>query len=340
MVSSYVDDGVILVSTSSKEKTKQQLIECFKECKEIAKARGMDFSEKKLDWMGIGKGEWGWLEDGRMKLKMVKEMRILGYRIDTEGGWRGHIEYWTARGMGIRRNISGVGRRFGSEGGIGAWECMRLVQSVYLPTVCYGLEFILDELKLIKELQISINDTIRSILRTPMKYANKILYAETGIEPLAIKAKAEQRKGYARHLKYEYGKEYPWYGCIAEKWKDDRIRKQKTESTKERKTIHEFDIEKDKGKAIDKHAKDWERKPRDEVWVYTDGSKKENEAAIEWVMMEGDELVEEENGMRVPGEWNITKIEICAMGMAMRDMMKLGKRKIHQQKFIFSPYTS
>ena len=230
--------------------------------------------------------------------------------------------------MGIRRNISGVGRRFGSEGGIGAWECMRLVQSVYLPTVCNGLEFISDEPKLIKELQISINDTIRLILRTPMKYANKILYAETGIEPLAIKARAEQRKGYARHLKYEYGKEYPWYGCIAEKWKDDRIRKQKTESAKEQKTIPEFDIEKDKNKAIDKHAKDWERKPRDEVWVYTDESKKEDEAAIGWVMMDGEELVEEENGMRVPGEWNITKIEICAMGVAVRDMMKLGKKKI------------
>ena len=84
MVSSYVDDGVILVSTSNKEKTKQQLIECFKECKKIVKERGMDFSEKKLDWMGIGEGEWGWLEDGGMKLKMVKEIRIVGYRIDTK----------------------------------------------------------------------------------------------------------------------------------------------------------------------------------------------------------------------------------------------------------------
>ena len=45
-------------------------------------------------------------------------------------------------------------------------------------------------------------------------------------------------------------------------------------------------------------------------------------------MMDGEELVEEENGMRVLGEWNITKIEICTMGVAMRDMMKLGKKKI------------
>ena len=102
--------------------------------------------------------------------------------------------------MGIRRNISGVGRRYGNKGGIGAWECMRLIQSVYLPTVCYGMEFVTGETKLLKELQIAINDTIRSILRTPQQYANKILYAETGIEPLEIRCRAEERKGYARHL--------------------------------------------------------------------------------------------------------------------------------------------
>ena len=171
----------------------------------------MNFSVKKLDWMGIGKGEWGTLDIGGDKLKMVKEIRILGYRIDTKREWRGHVEYWTERGIGVRRNIAGVGRRFGSQGGVGVWEFMRLIQGVYLPTVLYGLEFITGETALIKRLQITINDTIRSILRTPQKFANKILYAETGIEPLEIRCRAEERKGYARHLKYEYGKEYPWY---------------------------------------------------------------------------------------------------------------------------------
>ena len=328
MVSSYVDDGVIVISTANKKKTKQNLIECFEDYKKIANDRGMDFSVKKLDWMGIGKGDWGTIEIDGNKLKMVKEIRILGYRIDTNRKWRGHVEYWRERGMGIRRNISGVGRRYGSEGGIGAWECWRLIQSVYLPTVCYGLEFVTGETKLLKEVQITINDTIRSILRAPIQYANMILYAETGIEPLEIRVRAEERKGYARHLKYEYGKDYPWFGCIAEKWKDNRIRKQKTNSEKVRKTTPIIDIERDKEKAIEKHAIGWENKPNDEVWIYTDGSKKGKEAAIAWVMMDGEELMEEERGMRVPGEWNITKIEICAMGMAMRDMAKLGKKKI------------
>ena len=57
MVVSYVDDGVILVSTGNKKKTKQESMKCFGECKEVAKEKGMDVSLKKLDWMGIGEGE-------------------------------------------------------------------------------------------------------------------------------------------------------------------------------------------------------------------------------------------------------------------------------------------
>ena len=122
MVTSYVDDGVILVSTGTKRKTKHEPKECFRDCVKIARERGMNFSVKKMDWMGIGEGEWGELEIEGDELKMVKEIRILGYRIDTERKWRGHVEYWTERGIGVRRNIAGVGRRFGSQGGIGAWK--------------------------------------------------------------------------------------------------------------------------------------------------------------------------------------------------------------------------
>ena len=127
MVVSYVDDGVILVSTGNKKKTKQELMNCFGECKEVAKERGMDFRLKKLDWMGIGEGEWSDLVIEEECLKMVKEMRILGYRIDNKRKWKGHVEYWTERGLGVRRNISGVGRRYGSKGGVGAWECIRMI---------------------------------------------------------------------------------------------------------------------------------------------------------------------------------------------------------------------
>jgi len=71
MVTSYVDDGVIPVSTNSIKKTKSEVISCLKECKDIARKRGMDFSERKMDWMGIGKGNWGQLEIGSRKLEMA-----------------------------------------------------------------------------------------------------------------------------------------------------------------------------------------------------------------------------------------------------------------------------
>src|ERR1700712_2233485 len=87
-------------------------------------------------------------------------------------------------------------------------------------------------------------------------------------------------------------------------------------------------IEKNKDKAIEKHAKDWENKREDELWVYTDGSKKGKEASISWVLMGGEELVEERRGMKVAAEWSITKVEICAIGVALRDMRRWGKDKI------------
>jgi len=175
MVTSYVDDGVILVLTNSIKQTKSEVTSCLKECKDIARKRGMNFSERKMDWMGIGKGNWGQLEIESTKLEMANEIRILGYRWNNKRKWREDVEYWTERGIGVKRSIAGIGRRYGSEGGIGAWECMRLVNSVYMPTVCYGLEFITEETTLTDLLQIMINDTIRSTFRAPIKYANKIL---------------------------------------------------------------------------------------------------------------------------------------------------------------------
>lgn len=50
---------------------------------------------------------------------MTKEIRILGYRLDTKRKWKRHVEYWSERGLGIRRNVSNVSRRFGNKGGIG-----------------------------------------------------------------------------------------------------------------------------------------------------------------------------------------------------------------------------
>jgi len=80
--------------------------------------------------------------------------------------------------------------------------------------------------------------------------------------------------------------------------------------------------------AIREHAERWEEGPGQEVWVYSDGSKRNVEVATAWVKMGGDEMVEEELGMRVPGEWSILKAEVVGIGMALRDMRRWEGRSI------------
>ena len=58
--------------------------------------------------MRLGKGKWGNLEMEEGKLKMTREIRMPGYRIDTERKWKEHVEYWAERGMGVRRNVSNM----------------------------------------------------------------------------------------------------------------------------------------------------------------------------------------------------------------------------------------
>jgi len=136
MVSSYVDDGAIAAATNSTDETKRLLSDTFQECKSIANMRGMNFSSRKIEWIGIGK-------DDRRKLRveeeedkrMVEEIRILGYRVDKDGKMRGHVEYWTERGVGVKGRIAGLSRSFGSEGGLKTSKCLRLIQEAYLPMV-------------------------------------------------------------------------------------------------------------------------------------------------------------------------------------------------------------
>jgi len=220
MVSSYVDDGGILVATPMIEGMKEELVKCLDDCNRIGKSRGMGFSSSKMDWIGFIEEEWGVLRTREGNLKEVKEIRILGYRIDKGRKIKVHIEYWIDRGVGVKRRIAGLVRRFGSHGGLGVREYLRLIQGAYTPTVYYSLEFIAGERKLMKEIQTNVNDTLRSTFRWLLKYANKILMAETGTVPTHIKGRYRERKSYGRHLKYKYGGNLPWFGCIAEKWKE------------------------------------------------------------------------------------------------------------------------
>jgi len=220
---SYDDDGTVLAATSSLESTKDELVKGYNECSMVARNRGMGFSPAKVDWMGIGIGEWGDLTvNGNVK-KMVKEIRVLGYRLDCEGKMGKHVEYWAERGVDVRRRIAAIGRRYGSEGGIGSWECLRLIKGAYLPTIYYGLEFIRHDEKLMKKVQVHVNDTIRSLIRAPFGLANSIMLAETGIPLAAITGRYMERRGYGRHINLGIMAHLPWYGCFGNRWKDDRI---------------------------------------------------------------------------------------------------------------------
>ena len=117
----------------------------------------------------------------------MDEIRILGYRIDKRREMKVHMEYWLDRGIGVKRRIAGLGRRYRSHGGLGAWECLRVIQGVYVPAVYFWLEFVTRNKGWVKEIQTNLNDTIRSTFRSPLKYANNILMAETETVPTAIK---------------------------------------------------------------------------------------------------------------------------------------------------------
>ena len=90
-----------------------------------------------------------------------------------------------------------------------------------------------------------------------------------------------ERRGYARHLKYEYGKECPWFGCIGNRWKDKRLSQPIMISEKVMITKPVFVLIEDKQKAKKLHDEKWEKGLSDsEVAVYTDGSKSGGEVLM------------------------------------------------------------
>jgi len=118
VVSSYVDDGVILVASDSRDLTRYMMAELFKDCDRVARGRKMGFSMIKTKWIGFGGTTWKDLDiDGEI-LGHVEDLRVLGYRFNIFLNMSSHVSYWLERGLGIRRRISALGRRFGGDGGL------------------------------------------------------------------------------------------------------------------------------------------------------------------------------------------------------------------------------
>ena len=288
-MSSYLDDGTIAVARRTQKMAKDLMVEIFEDCNQIAKQRNMSFALKKREWMGLGKKRW----DGKATevglIKPVEEIRILGYRLNMDGGMNGHTEYWLERGVGVRRKIARIGRRYGSKGGIGAWEYNRLIKSVYLPTVWYGLEFVAGNEKMLKKIQININDTIRSGLRTPIKTANNILLAEAGIVPTHIQGRYLRRRCQQRDINKGYGTEYPGYGCLSMGWDDKMVIPIRYTSEQVMTTRPVTRIAKDKTPAVSEYTELMEILTTTEgaSWVYSDGARRNGKGAVGWVWMEG-----------------------------------------------------
>jgi len=188
LVSSYVDDGGVMVSGANREIVVGKMQELFEECDRVGRKRNMKFVARKIEWMGMGEGVWPELWIGGEKKDMCREIRLLGYRLDVMGLMKQYVDYWMERAIGVRRRIAGVGRRYGSSGGSGAWEYTRLLQAAYLPTIWYGLEFV-DDPKLIKMIDVQINDKIRSLFRVSLKSPINTMRAETDIAPTDIQRK-------------------------------------------------------------------------------------------------------------------------------------------------------
>ena len=329
IVSSYVDDGTIAIAGSTQKIAKDLMVEIFEDCNRIAKQRNMSFALKKTEWMGMGKKRWDELATVDGLVKPVEEIRILGYRLDMDGGMKGHTEYWLERGVGIRRTIASIGRRYGSKGGIGAWEYNRLIKSVYLPTVWYGLEFVADDDKMLKKIQININDTIRSGLRTPIKTANNILLAEAGIVPTHIQARYLRKRCRQRDINKGYGIDYPWYGCMSAGWDDDIVIPARETSEHEMTTRPVTRIAKDKTAAVNEYTELMEILTVTEgaSWVYSDGARRNGKGAVGWIWMEGNGLITARSGIAIHGKYDSVKIELAAIACAMEDAVARGVKK-------------
>jgi len=194
LVSSYVDDGVILVATNDREQTMCIVEEVFKNCDRIGMFRGMGFSTIKTKRIGFGDRACDARIINGVLLEPVEELRVLCFYFNIANNFSSHVKYWLGRGLMMRRRIGAFGRRFGGSGGIDAFGIFRLIQAVYLRTVYYSLEWITDYGSYVKSIQTQVNHCIRTMYQTPIKTFNNVLLAETAIPPVYIYGKYLQRR--------------------------------------------------------------------------------------------------------------------------------------------------
>ena len=148
--------------------------------------------------------------------------------------------------MGVRRRISALGRRLGSDGGLDAWCTYRLFQAANLPTVYFGLEFVTHFSSYVTQIQIHVNGCLWSLFWCPLKYANNILLAEFGTPPIYIQGRCLQRRCYSRLINYRYCDDHPWFSAIRGDWEVEGMLAYPMLSDKIATTVPSFNVSKGK----------------------------------------------------------------------------------------------
>jgi len=321
LVSSYVDDRVILVASDSRDLTRYNMAEVFRDCDRVARGRRMGFSAIKTKWIGFGGITWEDLDiDGEI-LTPVENLRVLGYRFNVFLNMSSHVSYWLERGLGVRRRISALGRRFGSGGGLDAWCTYRLFQAAYLPTLYFGLEFVTDFLSYVKQIQVHVNDCLRSLFRCPITQANNILLAEFGTPPVHIQDRYLQKRCYSRMINYRYCDYHPWFGTIRGDWEVDGMMSNPRLSDKVGTTIPSFNVSKGKelAKSLFYNAYEDPVLVPNLLMIYTDGWQSDKGTAVAWTTEES-RMTEGARAFATPSTWSIVECEIFAIIAALQDV--------------------
>jgi len=319
MVASYVDDGVILVAADSRRMATGMMVDIWEYCRWVARLRNMDFSSLKTGWIGFGDPRWGSAEIGGTDVEASDRLRVLGFYFNMYNNFDAHVDYWLDRGICVRGRIGALGRRYGGEGGIGAWEMVRLLKGAYLASVYYGLEFVADHGPYIRRIKTHVNSCIRSLFRIPNTVATKIILAEFGIPPTRAQARYIQRRCYARAISNRYNEDLLWFMEIREGWADCNIRPDRLNSEHTLDSRPLVEIPPNKGEAIDVHdivfgiAED----APDARIVYTDGSKSGEATGAAWLEFRNGRFLEPVLTRTRPG-WDITQCELYAIWDALR----------------------
>jgi len=319
VISSYVDDVVIIVASDSRDLTRYTMAELFKDYDRVARGRRMGFSAIKTKWIGFGGTAWGDLDiDGEM-LTPVEDLRVLDYRFNVFLNMSSHVSYWLERGLGVRRRISELGRRFGSDGGLHAWCTYRLFQAAHL-TVYFGLEFVTDFSSYVKQIQVHVNNCLRSLFRCPMKLANNILLAKFGTPRIHIQGRYLQRRCYSRMINYRYCDDQPWFGAIRGDWEVEGMLAYPMLSDKVATIVPTLCVEKRKELAAKRFHDAYKNGVLEpELLLFTDGSKSEKGTAVAWTTEECG-ITESERAFTTPSTWSIVECQIFAIVAVLRDI--------------------